>query len=260
MKFCKRILGVHNKATNLAVYGELGCFPLICKVASLVVKFWIRIKDPYFENTLIGKAANLSLSNNYQSASFTNYVLRLCDFNELTNIQVSNNCLERFMKDLKSKLIKIWSDYWKSELSEMSQGKLRTYCIFKPSLNFENYLNLIENCHFRSAVTKLRISAHSLPVESGRYKKIPLTNRTCNLCSLNLVGDEFHYFFECNHSDIETARYNFLCKLYNINENFKKFDKRSLFIYILPMNDNSISHITSCFCYKILKIFKNICI
>ena len=163
------------------------------------------------------------------------------------------------MKDLKSKLFNIWSDYWKSELSEMSQGKLRTYCIVKPSLNFENYLNVIENCNYRSAVTKLRISAHNLPVESGRYKKIPLVNRTCNLCNLNLVGDEFHYFFECKHIDIETVRYDFLCKLYNINENFKKFDKRSLFLYILSMNDNSILYITSCFCYKILKSVKNNC-
>ena len=28
LKFCKSILGVHSKATNLAVYSELGRYPL----------------------------------------------------------------------------------------------------------------------------------------------------------------------------------------------------------------------------------------
>ena len=40
LKFCKRILGVLSKATNIVVYGELGRTPLIFKKAKLVVKYW----------------------------------------------------------------------------------------------------------------------------------------------------------------------------------------------------------------------------
>ncbi len=37
LKFCKRILGVHSKATNLAVYGEISRAPLFIQIASAVV-------------------------------------------------------------------------------------------------------------------------------------------------------------------------------------------------------------------------------
>ena len=34
LKFCKRILGVHSKSTNVAIYAELGRLPLIgCRVS-----------------------------------------------------------------------------------------------------------------------------------------------------------------------------------------------------------------------------------
>ena len=39
LKFCKRILGVHSKSTNLAVYAELGRMPLIIQIATMVVNF-----------------------------------------------------------------------------------------------------------------------------------------------------------------------------------------------------------------------------
>ena len=36
LKFFKRILGVHSKSTNLAVYGELGRVPLIVQISTLL--------------------------------------------------------------------------------------------------------------------------------------------------------------------------------------------------------------------------------
>ena len=52
-----------------------------------------------------------------------------------------------------------------------NQGKLRTFKKFKTNLNFEEYLNEISNIKHRQVVTKLRISSHRLPVESGRLMK-----------------------------------------------------------------------------------------
>ena len=40
----------------------------------------------------------------------------------------------------------------------------------------------------------MRLSAHNLSVESGRYSNIPRQKRVCNLCNLDEVGDEFHYY------------------------------------------------------------------
>ena len=43
IRFCKYILGVRQQTPNLAVYGQLGRFPLyvICKEMS--IKFWLKI-------------------------------------------------------------------------------------------------------------------------------------------------------------------------------------------------------------------------
>ena len=48
--------------------------------------------------------------------------------------------------------------------------KLRTYQLFKKVHEFEPYLH-ITNSKLRSAIAKIRTSAHSLEIERGRYAK-----------------------------------------------------------------------------------------
>ena len=67
---------------------------------------------------------------------------------------------------------------------------------------------------------KFRISAHRLPIESGRYLKIERVNRKCIEC--NKVGDEMHYFLDCNEQQISTCRqtlfhYGFTDSLLQVN-------------------------------------------
>ena len=57
-------------------------------------------------------------------------------------------------------------------------------------------------------MTKLRVSAHRLSIESGRWSKTnptPLSERNCVFC--NLLEDEYHFVLEGN-------LYNTLRKLY----------------------------------------------
>ena len=51
-------------------------------------------------------------------------------------------------------------------------NKLSLFSEVKNELRFESYLDLMKNVKTRVAVTKMRISCHLLPIESGRYKKI----------------------------------------------------------------------------------------
>ncbi len=44
---------------------------------------------------------------------------------------------------------------------------------------------------------RFRTCNHRLPVETGRYINILKCNRKCNLCDLDDIGDEFHYFCLC---------------------------------------------------------------
>ena len=71
LKFCKRVLGVHSKASNAAVYAELGRTPLIVQVSTLVIKYWLRITNPIYKDSLVGKAASLCVRLPSQEVVFT---------------------------------------------------------------------------------------------------------------------------------------------------------------------------------------------
>jgi hypothetical protein len=48
----------------------------------------------------------------------------------------------------------------------------------------------------RSFLAKIRISAHSLNIETGRYNSTPCEQRLCTFC-LSLVEDEKHFILHC---------------------------------------------------------------
>ena len=62
MKFCKLLLGVGKRATNLATLSELGRFPLHFDITKSMIRYWHRLenlgssfpllKDAYLESKL----------------------------------------------------------------------------------------------------------------------------------------------------------------------------------------------------------------
>ena len=75
--------------------------------------------------------------------------------------------------------------------------------------------------HLRKAICKLRISAHNLLIESGKYsKKGSLTreNRICRFCNMNAIGNEFHFLINCSFYNAERSE--FFCKINKFNVNY----------------------------------------
>ena len=77
LKFCKYILGVSSKATNLAVRGETGRYPLLIQIIANMFKYLTHIQKS--KNNLLTEAYRLSvdLSNkgidswvNFMKASY----------------------------------------------------------------------------------------------------------------------------------------------------------------------------------------------
>ena len=67
-----------------------------------------------------------------------------------------------------------------------------------PTFELQKYLTFNINRYVRSFLTKLRLSAHSLAIETGRYCKptIPANERFCKACK-DKVEDEHHFLIEC---------------------------------------------------------------
>ena len=71
-------------------------------------------------------------------------------------------------------------------------------------MNFtkEEYLDLITNFNDRRNLTRLRISAHNLEIETGRHKEKGRSERICSWCYISLgihtIENEDHFLNVCD--------------------------------------------------------------
>ena len=126
-KYYKYTLGVHKKATNLAVYGELGRTPYFIDIICGVIKYYKLIQN-MDNDSLLAASLNASkeLYNNGKQCWYTGLSFI---FDQL-NIDSDTSIFE-----IKSKLIQRAMNYWEIQMKEIAidkQGKLRTYFSFKP--------------------------------------------------------------------------------------------------------------------------------
>ena len=100
----------------------------------------------------------------------------------------------KFIRDVTNSMEAIYNDNWYTLLNdddkEMNQkNKLRTYRLFKKSNVLEPYLKFTNDPILRSSMTQLRISAHTLRIESERQKKTELCMRICRQCDMKETED-----------------------------------------------------------------------
>ena len=116
--------------------------------------------------------------------------------NNLT--QNFNQLLAKWKYNIEDK----YKSEWLHALNANSDGfKLKTYAKFKTTFTLENYLLSIKCINSRILFTKLRISAHDLLIETGRYtkpKKTPVENRLCRFCKSNNIEDEPRFILHCS--------------------------------------------------------------
>ena len=82
-------------------------------------------------------------------------------------------------------------------MSINTSPKLQSYCIFKEDSQLEPYIDAIKQTKYRFALSRLRLSSHSLAIETGRYTGIPRSERICTFCNMNVVENEFHFLLSC---------------------------------------------------------------
>ena len=75
-------------------------------------------------------------------------------------------------------------------------SKLRTYKLFKTSIQQEPYLTEIKNVKDRITMTKFRLSDHKIMIEKGRHHNIRKELRFCKFCP-NTIEDEIHFLMSC---------------------------------------------------------------
>ena len=160
-----------------------------------------------------------------------------------------------FNKNLSTQFQVYWLNILnKDRFGHSVSNKLSLYSEIKNEIRFEPYLKLIKNVNERVAVTKMWISCHLLPIEAGRYKKVPRDERFCSFCKPSV---ENGYLMKCKHSSFSLLRSAFLERLSKINSNFINMTAKALFKYILTMYDENVVNLSAQYIDKIQKNYKS---
>ncbi len=201
LRYLKRILKVRKQTSTLAVYGELGQYPIHIRLQCNVLKYLYRVhKLP--SNSLPSRVLKmLSVFHNQDKSNWLSSAMNVYNtFQSYTNMS-----FEAFLSKpeltiknvVKSKLQEMYQQQWMEHINNIdSQPKLRTYCKFKQELLLEPYLSLVVP-NQRSALSRFRCSVHRLAIETGRHHKpkIPLCDRICPECKV--IEDEEHHLIHC---------------------------------------------------------------
>ena len=242
--FGKFVLGVNRKACNAGVRGELGLFPVYLDIIVRIVNFADRLRNST-ENSLLKAAYVCSIEYDRQGCKtwYTGFKKILNDINMNEN-EAFNLSKSEILQKCKTEYVK----HWRNDITR-AEAKLNLYSEFKQYICLENYLIDIKNFKYRQAITKLRISAHQLEVERGRYFRpiVPRDQRICKFCSCNVCDDEQHFLTQCIFHDTERTEL-YSCINNNCN-NFLNLSPKNQTIYMLNMEGNALSKFAK-FCYN----------
>ena len=94
-------------------------------------------------------------------------------------------------------------------------------CNINQSVRFIN-VSVSENVYIIlkfESICKIRVSAHSLNIETGRYKNIIRPETKCTNCSKGDIEDEKHFIVDCPL--YENIRVKFVDKVIDLFPNFR---------------------------------------
>ena len=155
-----------KKTTNFAVLSEPGRFPLYYDIIKSIFHYWNRLeyleKFPLLQNAYEQSKQLYNQNKSSWYGSLQRILQNFPTISQLKGKKISKNSLNRQIKEG-------FLELWKNQMKQYSEGKLRTYTTVKVHFGFENYLSVMGNFEHRRCLTKLRISAHRLHIETGKY-------------------------------------------------------------------------------------------
>jgi hypothetical protein len=78
--------------------------------------------------------------------------------------------------------------------------------MYKSEFGLEKYFTILPP-NLMYNMCKFRCGSHKLPIEMGRFFSIDRSERICDLCNKEELGDEFHYLFNCTFFKDERKKF-----------------------------------------------------
>ena len=180
----KWILGVNNKTSNEAIWGDTGRVPISLTVVKQVLHYFNRVtttSEPE-EISIVQKAVKEQQVLNLPWFATLREILN-CYENQSEEVTTKHLSNEKPGKNIQVQLQRRFIELWETE--RLSNKKLCFYNTIKDNFMEEKYLQLAQKRNQGKAadLAKLRMSAHRLQIEVGRYQHNPPEERVCHLCT-----------------------------------------------------------------------------
>ena len=259
LKFLKMILGINQSTSNWAVLSETGRFPIIIRVLKSIVKYVFHLNKSPSNLLIAALTTNINLSRMGFNSWFK-YLERTLTFCNLEYLLYSNDAREiNFQIGKLNKTLKtLYVDKWKQDKSKLenSNSKLDLFLGIKESFGQSTYLMNCKVPLHRIACTKIRLSAHKFPIETGRYEQTPREERKCPFCEH--LGDEQHYILNCSHPFISEIRLPLINQLVTLHQELGQMNDPEILKFLLKSASAQTIDLVGALCYKIQNTYLDI--
>jgi hypothetical protein len=201
LAYLKNTLKAKMSTSTIALYAELGRFPIALKLKCRIINYWKRILD-LSEIHPVKQAYNtLKYLNLEGQTNWCTTVREILEETYSIHLWYRQSITEKQYHSLRETLHKRFMNSTMEQINNSSVNpKLRTYKLFKSAFQLEPFLSSATNINHTIALTKFRISSHNLAIETGRHtkpNKTPVEERFCIHCNRNEVETEEHFILTC---------------------------------------------------------------
>ena len=231
--FIRCALGVKATTSNLMVLGESGQMPPSVFSHTNVICYLKRLH--HLPSRMIVKQMYIELCRLHE-CGFVTWVTKAQEVMQYYGIELGEQCPTVFKQYCKQTVKDKFVNYWTSEIQNSSKNPIiRYYNSHKTVFCVEEYLDTISDIRYRTALTRLRTSSHTLEIERGRYTvpRTPICDRLCIHC--NDVEDEIHFLVYCKL--YEESRHIFYQKVARRNSDFLDFTNYKKYIFLMKTTD-----------------------
>ena len=242
-QFVKRILGCNFKTSNIMSRGEVGKRPLLTEIIKRTILYMQDIQKR--KDSLAFKAWKFE-TNNDTLPNFVSFInkfnLRHNDIIEANKYEVKRACHDYYDR------------FWSVGLQ--NSPKAISYKTFKSNVKFESYLHQLKNVKHRIALSRFRLSNHTLMIEKGRHMRpqIERNDRKCFHCK-DQIENESHFVTTCPLYTLDREKLFQTCRENSVH--FETLNVEQKFIFIMSNECPTVTETLARFIFNSLKVRDN---
>lgn len=182
-QFLKQVLGCHFQTSNNMIRADTGCRPLISMVIKRFISYTKSLnnrKSALCYDSIIYEAGNTDSPN-------------FCKYIENFNLDI-NDLIHKSKPNIDKICDGNYDRFWKRQISESS--KAISFNKYKTAIALEKHLTLTFNLKHKIAISRFRLSNHTLMIEKGRHLKLHKDERKCYFCKDKIENEE-HFLIKC---------------------------------------------------------------